>query len=59
MEEFYADNIYPSVKHFYKLLKENGMKYSMAEVSEFVKNHEVIQLHKPASVGRTPPYWEK
>ena len=47
MEAFYEEHNYPSVKHFYKLLKENGMKYSMAEVSEFVKNHEVIQLHKP------------
>ena len=47
MEAFYEEHNYPSVKHFYKLLKENGMKYSMAEVSQFVKNHEVIQLHKP------------
>jgi len=50
MEEFYAQHNYPSVKHFYQLLKENNMRYTMAEVSAFVKNHEVIQLHKPVVV---------
>ena len=47
MDKLYVEYNFPSAQRFYEILKEKGIKHTLKEVKEFIKNQNVAQVHKP------------
>ena len=52
MDKIYKKYNYPSAYKFYKILKDEGLTYTMKQVNEFIKNQNVAQLHKVSNKNR-------
>ena len=47
MEELFYQYNYPSIEKFKKILKDNNVKVSNQEITDFINNQKSSQLHKP------------